>query len=64
MLRLLTGTCLSSLAAVNFFLGMVGIVQVTRILLYNQSQKKAGLPAAAEEVKEEVKDKVKQAVNA
>ena len=27
------------LAAVNFFLGLVGIVQVSRIVMYNQSQK-------------------------
>jgi len=28
------------LAAVNFFLGMVGIIQVTRIMVYNAGQKK------------------------
>jgi len=28
------------LAAVNFFLGMVGVIQVSRILMYNSSQKK------------------------
>lgn len=53
-------TVLRSLAAVNFFLGMVGIVQVTRILLYNQSQKKKG---ALEKVEDEVKE-VKEAVKA
>ena len=47
----LTGT--HSLAAVNFFLGLVGIVQVSRILMYRSSQK--DLPAAVEEVKEAVK---------
>jgi hypothetical protein len=45
------------LAAVNFFLGMVGIVQVTRILMYNQSQKNKSTV-------EEVKDEVKAAVSA
>ncbi|KAK4108770.1 UPF0041-domain-containing protein [Canariomyces notabilis] len=43
------------LAAVNFFLGMVGIVQVTRITLYHQSQKNAPAASAVEEVKEAVK---------
>jgi hypothetical protein len=42
---------LNRLAAVNFFLGVVGIVQVCRILVYQQSLKK--LPAAIEEVKQE-----------
>lgn len=41
-----------SLAAVNFFLGVVGVVQCTRILMWQQSQK--GLPAKVEEVKEAV----------
>jgi hypothetical protein len=41
------------LAAVNFFLGMVGIVQLTRIGLWHQSQK--ALAAKPEEVKEVVK---------
>ncbi|KAI1077508.1 hypothetical protein F5B20DRAFT_551524 [Whalleya microplaca] len=46
------------LAAVNFFLGCVGVVQVTRILLYRASQK--GLPpATAEAAKDEVKEAVK-----
>ena len=48
------------MAAVNFFLGMVGIVQCTRIFLYNQSQKgKTTVPTTVEEVKKEVKDAVK-----
>ncbi|KAL2023589.1 hypothetical protein VTK56DRAFT_2197 [Thermocarpiscus australiensis] len=38
------------LAAVNFFLGIVGVVQLTRIGLYHQSQK--ALAAKAEEAKE------------
>ncbi|KAI1212558.1 UPF0041-domain-containing protein [Annulohypoxylon truncatum] len=42
------------LAAVNFFLGLVGITQCARIFLYRSSQK--NLPAAAEsEAKEAVK---------
>lgn len=41
---------LSSLAAVNFFLGAVGIVQLTRIGIYRQSQK-----VKAEEAKDAVK---------
>jgi hypothetical protein len=48
-------TKFNSLAAVNFFLGMVGIVQVTRITLYHQSQKNAPAASAVEEVKEAVK---------
>ncbi len=43
---------MSSLAAVNFFLGIVGIVQCTRIGLYHQSQK--ALESKSEEVKEAV----------
>ncbi|ORY60543.1 uncharacterized protein BCR38DRAFT_349384 [Pseudomassariella vexata] len=42
------------LAAVNFFLGCVGVVQVSRILMWKQSQK--SLPAAAADVKAEAKD--------
>jgi len=38
------------LAAVNFFLGIVGVIQCTRIGLWHQSQK--ALPEKAEEVKE------------
>ncbi|KAL1870269.1 hypothetical protein VTK73DRAFT_2718 [Phialemonium thermophilum] len=45
------------LAAVNFFLGIVGVVQVTRIVLYHQSQK--SLPQKAEEVKDEAKEAIK-----
>lgn len=45
------------LAAVNFFLGAVGVVQVTRILMWQNSQK--ALPPVVESVKEEVKDAVK-----
>ncbi|KAJ4298703.1 hypothetical protein N0V88_003735 [Collariella sp. IMI 366227] len=42
------------LAAVNFFLGMVGIVQCTRIVMWQRSQK-ALEEAKPEEVKEAVK---------
>ncbi|OTA56807.1 UPF0041-domain-containing protein [Hypoxylon sp. EC38] len=45
------------LAAVNFFLGCVGITQLTRIALYRASQK--NLPAAAEEEAAKVKEAVK-----
>ncbi|KAI2610470.1 UPF0041-domain-containing protein [Hypoxylon sp. NC1633] len=45
------------LAAVNFFLGIVGIVQVTRIITYRSSQK--NLPAAAESKVAEVKEAIK-----
>ncbi|KAK1758643.1 hypothetical protein QBC47DRAFT_375340 [Echria macrotheca] len=40
------------LAAVNFFLGMVGVVQVSRILMYRQSQK--GLEASKDKTVEQV----------
>ncbi|TLD22066.1 hypothetical protein PspLS_07777 [Pyricularia sp. CBS 133598] len=46
------------LAAVNFFLGIVGTIQVSRILMFQASQKDAILPAVEEKV-EEVKDAVK-----
>lgn len=49
--------CLS-LAAVNFFLGLVGIVQVSRIVMY-ESAKKKGLAEVVEDVKKDVKDQVK-----
>jgi hypothetical protein len=47
-----------SLAAVNFFLGLVGIVQVSRILMY-ESAKKEGLAGVVKDVKEDVKNQVK-----
>ncbi|EFY89069.1 UPF0041 domain protein [Metarhizium acridum CQMa 102] len=46
------------LAAVNFFLGLVGIVQVSRIAMY-ESAKKKGLAGVVEDVKKDVKDQVK-----
>lgn len=42
----------------NFFLGCVGVIQVSRIVMYNQSHK--GLPSTTDEVKEEVKEGVKE----
>lgn len=36
------------LAAVNFFLGCVGVVQVSRIFLWQRSQKGSSLEAAKE----------------
>lgn len=48
------------LAAVNFFLGLVGIVQCSRIFLYKQSQKdKTAVPASVDEAKQEIKEVVK-----
>ncbi|KAJ6443857.1 UPF0041 domain protein [Purpureocillium lavendulum] len=46
------------LAAVNFFLGLVGIVQLTRIGMY-ESEKKKTLAGVVEDVKQDVKDNVK-----
>ncbi|KAK4151329.1 hypothetical protein C8A00DRAFT_17258 [Chaetomidium leptoderma] len=45
------------LAAVNFFLGIVGVVQCTRIGLWHQSQK--ALTDNAESLKDQVKEEVK-----
>lgn len=47
------------LAAVNFFLGLVGVVQCTRILMYQQSLKNSPLPAASE-LKEDAKEKIEE----
>jgi hypothetical protein len=47
------------LAAVNFFLAIVGIAQVSRILMY-ESAKKKGLAGVAEDIKAEAKDKVEE----
>ncbi|KAF7533346.1 hypothetical protein G7Z17_g13530 [Cylindrodendrum hubeiense] len=43
------------LATVNFFLGIVGLVQISRILIH-ESNKKNGTAAVVEEVKEAVKE--------
>jgi len=48
-----------SLAAVNFFLGMVGVVQVSRILMYQQAQK-----ALKEKEEAEASAAVKEVVKA
>ncbi|KAG5924585.1 hypothetical protein E4U42_004596 [Claviceps africana] len=47
------------LAAVNFFLGLVGVVQVSRILMH-ESAKKKGIAGVAEDIKHDVKDKVNE----
>lgn len=44
-----------SLAAVNFFLGCVGVVQVTRIALHDPKKVVAEVKEEAKEAKEEVK---------
>ncbi|KAL2758493.1 hypothetical protein ACRALDRAFT_1068801 [Sodiomyces alcalophilus JCM 7366] len=41
------------LAAVNFFMGVVGVIQLTRIFIHEQSKK--GVVGAVQEIKEEVK---------
>jgi hypothetical protein len=45
-----------SLAAVNFFLGLVGVVQVSRIVAYNMSQKGETVGEQITDAKEDVKD--------
>jgi hypothetical protein len=42
------------LAAVNFFLGLVGVVQVSRIVTYNMSHKGETVGDQAKEAKEDV----------
>lgn len=50
------------LAAVNFFLGVVGVVQVTRIMLWRSSQKDIQtVGEAVAEAKDEAKEAVKSA---
>lgn len=46
----------SSLAAVNFFLALVGITQLTRIAMHESSKKSGG--EIVEDVKADVKDRV------
>ncbi|OLN86557.1 putative mitochondrial pyruvate carrier 2 [Colletotrichum chlorophyti] len=46
------------LAAVNFFLGVVGVIQVSRILVWQSAQKKS-----AGELVQEVKEDAKEAVS-
>ena len=45
-----------SLAAVNFFLGCVGVTQLTRIYLYNRSVKDQDLGAVAKGQGKDVKE--------
>lgn len=45
-----------SLAAVNFFLGCVGVVQVSRIALHDPKKALEAAKVEAKEVKDEVKD--------
>ncbi|KAF4978497.1 hypothetical protein FZEAL_5143 [Fusarium zealandicum] len=47
------------LAAVNFFLGIVGLIQLTRILQW-ESEKKKGLQGAIEDIKEDAKETVNE----
>lgn len=47
------------LAAVNFFLGCVGVTQVTRILIYQRSQKAASAAQIAETDVKDVANTVK-----
>ncbi|KAG5951831.1 hypothetical protein E4U53_002182 [Claviceps sorghi] len=47
------------LAAVNFFLGLVGVVQVSRILMY-ESAKRKGIADVAEDIKQDVAEKASQ----
>ena len=54
----------TSLAAVNFFLGLVGLVQISRIAMYESEKKKNGglvedVKQEVAEVKEEIKEKIK-----
>ncbi|CEI60749.1 unnamed protein product [Fusarium venenatum] len=48
-----------SLAAVNFFLGLVGVVQVSRILKY-ESEKKKGLHGVVEDIKADAKETIRE----
>ncbi|UNI24030.1 hypothetical protein JDV02_009810 [Purpureocillium takamizusanense] len=47
------------LAAVNFFLGLVGIVQLTRIGMHESAKKNNPVAEVVEDVKQDVKDAVK-----
>jgi hypothetical protein len=50
----------NSLAAVNFFLGVVGVIQITRIALYNSSQKRLTPSEQVKEAKENVEGVAKE----
>jgi mitochondrial pyruvate carrier 2 len=47
------------LAAVNFFLGIVGVIQVSRIVAYNYSKKGESTTTQLEDAKEDVVDSAK-----
>lgn len=51
------------LAAVNFFLGCVGVTQVSRIFMYHRSQKSAGGGGGGESLAKEIETKAKGAVD-
>lgn len=55
-------TWLTSLAAVNFFLGCVGFIQVTRIFLYRRSLEGSSAEAA-KDIKHEITDSAKAVVS-
>ena len=44
------------MAAVNFFLGVVGVIQVSRIVSYNMSHKGETLGEQVKEAGEDIKD--------
>jgi hypothetical protein len=44
------------LAAVNFFLGIVGVIQVSRIVAYNYSNKGESTTTQLEDAKEDIVD--------
>jgi hypothetical protein len=47
------------LAAVNFFLGIVGVIQVSRIVAHNYSNKGDSTTAQLEDAKEDIVDSAK-----
>jgi hypothetical protein len=59
---LANATFFFSLAAVNFFLGCVGVVQVSRIFMWQRSQKGSSLEAA-HELEHEAVDSAKAVVD-
>jgi len=60
-LNCLTNPPVFRLAAVNFFLGCVGIVQMSRIAMYKMNKDKGGVTEAIADAKEEVKQTVEVA---
>ncbi|KAH6973491.1 mitochondrial pyruvate carrier, partial [Ilyonectria sp. MPI-CAGE-AT-0026] len=47
------------LATVNFFLGIVGLIQISRILAYESKQKKTAAGVVAD-IKQDVKETIKE----